>query len=353
MVKIEVRKSHSECRTRGLKEMSSQNDRLARKIEDVLDSAPGHIGVSIRVSGRGSIVELDSHEQFPLASVYKVPLLATLFHKIASKDLSLEKRITLTETDKSLGSGDLQYMRSGLNLTVHDLCHLMIVHSDNTATDMVHRLAGLEEPNRYMRELGLDTIDIYCPCREYFLIFLGWARAFKGKSMGEIAGIWKRMSRDDRVALFREIRRETRNRSVKEAQELALRLWGVADEKETKEIRDASEVMDNYGSPSDIASLLELIVTNKIAPQTLTQQMIDYMLLCDAREMIPAKIPVEVRIANKTGGVPGTVNDSAIIFANKKKILVACFSKGVKYSDVKEARNAIAEIGLTAYRSLK
>jgi beta-lactamase class A len=333
--------------------MSSQNDRLTRKVEEVLDSAPGHIGVSIRVAGRGPIVEVDSHEQFPLASVYKVPLLATLFHKIDSKDLSLEKRVILRETDKSLGSGDLQYLRSGLNLTVHDLCHLMIVHSDNTATDMIHRLVGLEEPNRYMNELGLDTIDVYCPSREYFLIFLGWAKAFKGKSMGEIAVIWKLMSREERVALFKEVRRETRNRSVKEAQELALRLWGVADEKETKEIRDASAVMDNYGSPSDIASLLELIATFKIASRALTQQMIDYMLLCDSREMIPAKIPVEVRIANKTGGVPGTVNDSAIIFANKRKILVACLSKGVKHSDVKDARNAIAEIGSLAYRALK
>lgn len=333
--------------------MSSQNDRLTRKVEEVLDSAPGHIGVSIRVAGRGPIVEVDSHEQFPLASVYKVPLLATLFHKIDSKDLSLEKRVILRETDKSLGSGDLQYLRSGLNLTVHDLCHLMIVHSDNTATDMIHRLVGLEEPNRYMNELGLDTIDVYCPSREYFLIFLGWAKAFKGKSMGEIAVIWKLMSREERVALFKEVRRETRNRSVKEAQELALKLWGVADEKETKEIRDASAVMDNYGSPSDIACLLELIATFKIASRALTQQMIDYMLLCDSREMIPAKIPVEVRIANKTGGVPGTVNDSAIIFANKRKILVACLSKGVKHSDVKDARNAIAEIGSLAYRALK
>jgi beta-lactamase class A len=333
--------------------MSSENNRLAAKIEDVLDSAPGHLGVSIRVAGRGSIVEIDSQEQYPLASVYKVPLLATLFHKIESKDLSLEKRVILKEVDKSLGSGDLQYLRSGLNLTVHDLCHLMIVHSDNTATDMVHRLVGLEEPNRYMKELGLDRIDIYCPCREYFMIFLGWAKAFKGKSLGEIATIWKRMSRGERVALFKEIRRETRNKSVREAQELALKLWGVADEKETKEIRDASAVMDNYGSPSDIASLLELIVTFKIASRALTQQMIDYMLLCDAREMIPARIPVEVRIANKTGGVPGTVNDSAIIFSNKRKILVACLSRGVKHSDVKDARDAIAEIGLLAYRTLK
>jgi beta-lactamase class A len=78
------------------------------------------------------------------------------------------------------------------------------------------------------------------------------------------------------------------------------------------------------------------------------------MALCDAREMIPAKIPEGVRVANKTGGVPGTVNDSAIIFASKRNtILCACFSKDVKYADRKVAMAAIAQIGLAAYESLK
>jgi beta-lactamase class A len=327
---------------------------LAKKVEDIVGSAPGHLGVSIRLAGHGPVVEIDSHVQFPLASVYKVPLLATLFHKIDAGQLSLDEQVILREIDKSLGSGDLQYFRSGARLTVHDLCHLMIVHSDNTATDMIHRLIGLEAPNIYMRKLGLSEIDIYCPGREYFYIFLGWAKQFRGKSLGEITASWKRMSRQERVASFERIRNETRTRSVAEAQKLAIELWGISDEKETKEIRDASAVIDNYGSPGDVATLLERIVTNKVAPRGLTEQMIDYMALCDSREMIPAKIPEGVRVANKTGGVPGTVNDSAIIFASKRNtILCACFSKDVKYADRKVATAAIAQIGLAAYESLK
>lgn len=334
--------------------MSTNARLLERKVKDVLSCAPGHMGVSIRLAGRGPIVQIDSEEMFPLASVYKVPLLATLFHKVDEGKERLDRRIILKEIDKALGSGDLQYFRSGASLTVHDLCHLMIVHSDNTATDMVHRLVGLDAPNRYMRELGLENIDIYCPNREYFLIFLGWANRFKGKSMGEIASIWRRMSRDERVDLFAQIRKQTRNRSFREAQELAVELWGVSDEKETKEIRDASEVMDNYGSPGDIAALHELIVTNKIASHRLTKQMLEYMFLCDAREGLPARIPEGVLVANKTGGVPGTVNDSATIFASKKNtVTCACLSKGVKHSERKDATGAIAEIGFLAYNAFR
>jgi beta-lactamase class A len=334
--------------------MTVKGERLTRKVQAVLADAPGHMGVSIRLAGKCSLVEIDSKEQFPLASVYKVPLLATLFHKVDMKQVSLDKRLVLREIDKSLGSSDLQYFRPGVRLTLHDLSHLMIVHSDNTATDMIHRFVGLDEPNRYMRELGLETIDVYCPCREYFLIFLGWAGEFKGKSMSEMAGIWSRMSRDERVQMFERIRRETRNRTAEEAQKLAIELWGIADEKETKAIREASAVMDNLGSPMDISRLLELIVTNKIASKRLTKQMIDFMLLCDSREMIPARIPVGVLVANKTGGVPGTVNDSGVIFASEKNTVVcACFSKDVKYSERKAAQDAIAEIGLIAYKAFR
>ena len=334
--------------------MSIDRRTLARKVEEIVDSAPGHLGVSIRLAGQGSVVGIGASVQFPLASVYKIPLMATLFHKIGAGELDLEKRLVLREIDKSLGSGDLQYFKSGASLTVHDLCYLMIVHSDNTATDMIHRLIGLEAPNIYMRKLGLREIDIYCPGREYFYIFLGWAKQFRGKSLGEITAVWRRMSRRERVEVFERIRNETRSKSVVEAQKLAIELWGVSDEKETKEIRDASAAMDNYGSPGDVATLLELIVTYKVASRGLTKQMIDYMMLCDAREMIPAKIPEGVKVANKTGGVPGTVNDSAIIFASKKNIvLCACFSKDVKHAERKEAMDAIAEIGQIAYKSFR
>jgi len=308
----------------------------------------------VRLAGRGSVLEIDSDERYPLASVYKVPILATLFHKASEGGVDLDERLTLRELDKSLGSGDLQYFRAGARLTLHDLCHLMMVHSDNTATDMVHYHIGLDAPNEYMHSLGLTSFDIYCPNREYFLIFLGWAERFRGMSLGEIARTWRRMSRTERVRTFRELRRQTAHRTAKEAQELALELWGLSDEKETREIREASEVMDNFGSPADVSRLQELMVTNRVAPKMLTDQMMQYMLLCDAREGIPRMIPEGVRVANKTGGVPGTVNDTAVIYASRKNTAICtCLSRGVKHRDRKAAQDVISAIGLEVYRAFK
>jgi len=334
--------------------MSDKASLLAKRVKRIVESSPCKMGVSVSLVGHGSVVELSSDRPFPLASVYKIPLMATLFHRVNSGEIDLDERLVLREEDKALGSSDLQYLRPGLSLTLHDLCYEMIVHSDNTATDMIHRRLGLDAPNDYMRELGLDSFDIYCPNREYFLMFLGWADRFKGMRLRQIAEVWKAMTRKQRVDALMEIREQTRDRSSREAQELAVQLWGYADEKETAEDRLASSVIDNRGSPRDLTKLLELIVTNKIASPKSTEQMTEYMVLCDSRDRLPARIPPSVKVGNKTGTVPGTLNDCAIIFASKKNTLCCtCLADHVKYSDKPEVTKKMATIGLAVYETFK
>ncbi len=333
--------------------MGSKADRLTGKIEKIVKTSPCRMGVSVRVVGKGSVLEIDSERKFPLASVYKVPIMATLFHRVERGELDLEERLTLRDEDKSLGS-DLLYFSEGVRLTLHDLCYEMIVHSDNTATDMIHYRLGIDGPEGYMKELGLDSFEIYCPCREYYIMLMGWAKRFKGMSLRKIAKSWEGMSREDRVATFLQIRKQSRKRSPKEIKERAAELWGYADEKETADDRYSSAVIDNHGSPKDITKLLELIVTNKITSRRYTDQMLEYMLLCDSRDRLPAGIPPSVRVANKTGTVPGTVNDSAIIFTSKENVVCcACFADDVKYSDKPEVVKNMAEIGLLLYDAFK
>jgi len=334
--------------------MTDKATQLEKRVRRIAAAAPCRMGVSVSLVGHGSVLELDSDRLFPLASVYKIPLIATLFHKIDTGKIDLEERIVLREEDKSLGSSDLQYLRPGLNMTLHDLCYEMIVHSDNTATDMIHHRLGLDAPNEYMRELGLDSLDIDCPCREYFLLFLGWADRFKGVRLRQIGEIWKKMTHDQRIEAFTEIREQTRNRSSKEAQELGIQLWGYADEKETAEDRFASSVMDNHGSARDLTKLLDLIVTNKIASAKNSEQMIAYMVLCDSRDRLPARIPPSVKVGNKTGTVPGTMNDCAIIYASKKNtVCCTCLADNVKFSDKPAVAKKMAAVGLAVYETFR
>jgi beta-lactamase class A len=332
--------------------MGTKESSLAKRIEGIVESSPCSMGLSVRLVGKGSVLEIDSERPFALASVYKIPLMATLFHKAEEGEIDLGERLTLREEDKSLGANDLQFMRAGLNLTLHDLCLEMIVHSDNTATDMVHRRMGIEVPEQYMKELGLDSFDIYCPCREYYFLLLGWAGRFTGMPLKDIVSEWKGMTNKERIQLFEEIRAQNRHRSMKEAQRLATKIWGYADEKESALDRRASWLMDNHGSPQDVTKLLEMIVTNKITSKENTDQMLQYMLLCDSRDRLPARIPPTIRVANKTGTVPGTVNDCAIMFASKKNtVICTCLSDEVKYKDKPAVAKSMSEIGYALYEA--
>ena len=334
--------------------MTDKADLLTKSIERIVNSAPCRMGISVSLAGRGSVVEVNSDRSYPLASVYKIPLMATLFHRVDLGEMDLGERLVLRDEDKALGSSDLQFLRPGLNLTLHDLCYEMIVRSDNTATDMIHYRLGLDAPNEYMRELGLDSFDIYCPGREYFLLFLGWADRFRGMRLREIANVWKGMTRKRRIEALMEIREQTRDRSPKEAQERSVEMWGYADEKETAEDCYASSVIDNLGSPRDLTKLLDLIVTNKVASPDNTEQMIAYMVLCDSRDRVPARIPPSVKVGNKTGTVPGTMNDSAIIYASKKNIVCCtCLADNVKYSDKPTVAGKMADIGLAVYQTYR
>lgn len=66
----------------------------------------------------------------------------------------------LTYPLKNIGSGILTYLQDGLNPTVHDLLILMIIISDNTATNIIMRRIGVKKIDDYMKELGVGDIHI-------------------------------------------------------------------------------------------------------------------------------------------------------------------------------------------------
>ena len=75
--------------------------------------------------------------------------------------LSWSDELTLTEEEKVAGSGVLTQLGAGLRLTIRDACVLMIVVSDNTATNMVIERVGVAPVNVRMRSLGLPLTTLY------------------------------------------------------------------------------------------------------------------------------------------------------------------------------------------------
>ena len=90
------------------------------------------------------------------ASTYKLPLLIHLAMCVHEGTLSWNVPLRLTDALKSRGTGVLRSLTSGLELTLRDVCHLMTVLSDNTATDMLVDHFGLKVVNDRLHSFGLE-----------------------------------------------------------------------------------------------------------------------------------------------------------------------------------------------------
>ena len=68
-------------------------------------------------------------------------------------------RVKLIDAAKQPGTGIIRSLDPGVELTIKDLITLMIIVSDNTATDLMYEKVGGTEPvNRLMKEWGLNSI---------------------------------------------------------------------------------------------------------------------------------------------------------------------------------------------------
>jgi beta-lactamase class A len=88
-------------------------------------------------------------------------------------EFALSDRWEMSEEDKSTGSGVLVRLTPGLQPTVRDLLTLMIIISDNTATDMLVRRLGPERVTATMRELGYQNTVVTQGCRDLLRGILG------------------------------------------------------------------------------------------------------------------------------------------------------------------------------------
>lgn len=94
-------------------------------------------------------------DAMPTASLIKVPVLVALYEAVEQGRFRLDDRITYGEEHRVLGSGVLSKLSYGVEMTVRDAATLMMIISDNSATNMCVDLAGLDAINGLMERLGL------------------------------------------------------------------------------------------------------------------------------------------------------------------------------------------------------
>jgi beta-lactamase class A len=133
--------------------------RLEASIQQVTRSVNATWGIYIKCLETGEEIALDADRQMDTMSVIKIPLMAEAFRQIEAGKFSLADRVQLTDAAKRPGTGIIRSLDAGVQLTVKDLITLMIIVSDNTATDLMYdKVGGTEPVNRLMDDWGLKSI---------------------------------------------------------------------------------------------------------------------------------------------------------------------------------------------------
>ncbi|HVO97277.1 MAG TPA: class A beta-lactamase [Bryobacteraceae bacterium] len=298
----------------------SAQDRLLNEVSrlaKITDGAVGLTAIHVESSRRA---DFHSSDRFPMASTFKVPVAVQLLSRVDRGEVRLDQMVVIEPHDLHPGSGTLSnlFKQPGVSLSVRNLMELMLLISDNSATDICLRLAGGPDAvTAKMRELGVAGISVNRSTARLISDWLGaelppekeWAPDLFGK-------------------LYAAVPADTRK---------------AAEVKFNGDPRDTSQ-------PSAMADLLVMIHNKKLHKPETAELLLDIMRRCqtgDAR--IKGMLPPNTELAHKTGSIGGTINDVGILALpdNAGHVALALFVKEGTKSEASE--KAIAQISRAVY----
>jgi beta-lactamase class A len=274
----------------------------------------GVLGVSVKNLDNSESEKLNGEMLFPTASVFKLPVIVEFYRQIEQGELSLEQQVILREQDKVPGSGILKELEEGMPISYGDLLRLMMIVSDNTATDLIVEKVGFENINNTMKVLGLTNTRVTKYCRE--ILF-------------DLVGI-----------------------NDLDISEMTIEVFQNAIESVDYSGSWSLETGDNnVSTPLEMNTLLKLIETNKAVTRDSCQAILNIMTKCQTgMHRIPKYLPrKKVHLQRKTGSLPGIRNDVGIITikGSGEKYALSCFTR--KAEDIYEAEEVIARISQSVY----
>ena len=143
--------------------------RLQSNMERITKSVAADWGVYVKCLETGEEIAINAEKPMDTMSVIKIPLMVEAFRQIEAGKFSLSDKVTLKDSDKRPGTGVIRSLDPGAVLTIKDLLTLMIIVSDNTATDLMYeKVGGVQPVNELMQSLGLKSIRASGPADAWF-----------------------------------------------------------------------------------------------------------------------------------------------------------------------------------------
>ncbi len=263
-----------------------------QKGDAVIGVAAIHVESGRRVSVRGN-------ERFPMGSVYKFPIAIAVLHRVDHGKLSLEQKVTIAPKDFAPGWSPLRDEANGapITLTLRELLRHMVSVSDNTASDVLLRLAGgPREVSTRMAALGLGGIRV-------------------DRSETQMAADLDRPNGHANYAI---------------------------------DVRDTA-------TPEEMAALLFAFRRGRDGLSAASHELLVKLMTesTTGARRIKAAVPRGATVTHKTGTMPGTANDVAIVTSpdGKDHVVIAIFTKKGT-ATLEDREDDIAAVASAVWREL-
>lgn len=128
---------------------------LDSEVRGAIDGFQGKVYLYAKNLETGATYGIGENERVRTASTIKLPIMVTVFQAVADGQAKWREELVLDNSDKVSGSGVLTEFSDGVKLPIRDVMHLMIVLSDNTATNLILDRFTADRVNAEMDKLGL------------------------------------------------------------------------------------------------------------------------------------------------------------------------------------------------------
>ena len=135
--------------------------KLEQQLAALAAAHHGHVAVYAKQLNTGRVVAIDAEQPVQTASVIKLTILFEAMEQIRAGKARWDDKSTLAKDDGVSGSGVLTFFDAPLTLTLKDVLSMMVIMSDNTATNLAIDRLGLDAVNARITWMGLKDTYLY------------------------------------------------------------------------------------------------------------------------------------------------------------------------------------------------
>jgi beta-lactamase class A len=246
------------------------HDKTAARLQEIAARSRGALGYCVIDLAGGERFALNEHQVYPQASAIKIAILMEVYKQAGEGRFQLTDKRRIQKQDKTGGSGVLTQLGDGtVELSLYDLCVLMILVSDNSATNLLLDLVGMDNINRTLEALGLKQTRVR---RRMMDTAASWRGDENVSTPAEAARVMEQLFKgefvnrkvcDEILAILRKPKTTNLKAGLPADVTIATKpggIPGVVTEWAIVELKDRPYVvvvMENYGLPDDAATAIK------------------------------------------------------------------------------------------------